>query len=352
MDTETRNAHRAAPTLAIVGGLALDNVITADGVVAIGRPGGNTLWAAAGAALFGERVGIVARVGEDYPDGVFAEFEAAGVDTTGVIRTGEAHRLRIAYAHLPDGRRLQPVPPHVLRTLLPSVRAQFVDTTTTAAQRAGGDPDPADIPIHWMATVRGWHVPLVSLSAHRALVAALAQHRPAWLTADCPNRHEIIDWTADLRRSCHGLTAFLPSTSDLEIIDPSADATEQACRLSAAADVPVVLKRGRHGSVIVGQAGVVCVIPALDIPVLDPTGAGDAFCGGFLAGLNQTGDLEQAAAFGTVAASFAVQTTDPLQIIGATRTERDQRLHLELDQTDRPLQRHNHARRARRGSRC
>jgi sugar/nucleoside kinase (ribokinase family) len=334
MDIRFRNDHCAAPTLAIVGGLALDNVITADGAAVAGRPGGNTLWAAAGAAMFDERVGIVARAGDDYPDWVLARFEAAGVDITGVIRTGEPHRLRIAYAHLPDGRRMQPVPPHLLRTLQPSVRAQFVDTTTTASERAGGDPEPTDIPRHWLAAVRGWHVPLVSLSAHRRLLAAISRHDPAWLIADCPNRHEVADWVVDLRRSCRALTAFLPSTSDLDIIDPSGDAAQQARRLSAAAGIPIVLKRGRRGSLIIAPADAERVVPALDVSVLDPTGAGDAFCGGFLAGLNQTGDLGQAAAFGAVAASFAVQTTNPLHVIEASQTDRGQRLRLVLDQTD------------------
>ena len=326
MSMDTKAGSSRAPTLAIVGGLALDNVIDADGRAHIGRAGGNTLWASAGAALFDESVGIVARVGADYPEGVLADFAAAGVDTTGVTRSREPHRLRIAYAHLPDGRRLQPVPTALLQGLPEHVRAQFVDTTTTAQERGGGDPQPADIPPGWLADVRGWHIPLVSLSAYRRLVDVISRRHPTWLIADCPNRHEITSWIADLRDSCPALTAFLPSTSDFEIIDPAADPLGLVRSLSAAAHVPVVLKRGGDGSLIVSPGVVDRLIPAIGVSVVDPTGAGDAFCGGFLAGLRRTGDLGQAASFATVAASFAVQTTNPLQVLQASRLERDRRL--------------------------
>lgn len=47
-------------------------------------------------------------------------------------------------------------------------------------------------------------------------------------------------------------------------------------------------------------------VPALRVEALDPTGAGDSFCGGFLAGLVETGDPVRAARFGAVSASRIV----------------------------------------------
>jgi len=48
-------------------------------------------------------------------------------------------------------------------------------------------------------------------------------------------------------------------------------------------------------------------VPAIPTTVVDTTGAGNAFCGGFLAGFIQTGDLLTAARYGRVAASFLVE---------------------------------------------
>jgi hypothetical protein len=48
-------------------------------------------------------------------------------------------------------------------------------------------------------------------------------------------------------------------------------------------------------------------LPAAAPALVDPTGCGDAFCGGFLVGLAETGDLRTAMACGTVAAGTVAQ---------------------------------------------
>ena len=48
-------------------------------------------------------------------------------------------------------------------------------------------------------------------------------------------------------------------------------------------------------------------IPAVETTVVDPTGAGNAYCGAFLAGWVTTGDLRTAELYGAVAASFLVE---------------------------------------------
>jgi sugar/nucleoside kinase (ribokinase family) len=74
----------------------------------------------------------------------------------------------------------------------------------------------------------------------------------------------------------------------------------------------VVIKKGEHGAVYFGRDSVLSV-PALILPdVVDPTGAGDSFAGGFMASLaanhadrdSGDGPFHQAMLDGTVAASF------------------------------------------------
>ncbi len=48
-------------------------------------------------------------------------------------------------------------------------------------------------------------------------------------------------------------------------------------------------------------------IPAVETMVVEPTGAGNAYCGAFLAGWVTTGDLRTAGLYGAVAASFLVE---------------------------------------------
>jgi sugar/nucleoside kinase (ribokinase family) len=45
-------------------------------------------------------------------------------------------------------------------------------------------------------------------------------------------------------------------------------------------------------------------VPAFKVPVVDTTGCGDSYCGGFIAGLAMGYDLEQACRLGTAASAL------------------------------------------------
>jgi sugar/nucleoside kinase (ribokinase family) len=74
----------------------------------------------------------------------------------------------------------------------------------------------------------------------------------------------------------------------------------------------VVIKRGEHGVTLFSDHSVFS-IPGYPLEeVLDPTGAGDTFAGGFMGQLARTGDLSdsnlrRAVVYGSVMASFAVE---------------------------------------------
>ena len=71
--------------------------------------------------------------------------------------------------------------------------------------------------------------------------------------------------------------------------------------------VPTVIVTLGAKGVFVSQAAGATLIPALKVKVVDTTGAGDAFCGGFAAGLVKfNGDILAAARFGNVVAGLSV----------------------------------------------
>src|SRR5437016_1918973 len=55
------------PEIWVLGNLTIDDVVGSDGTVSIGRCGGNAIYAAVGARVWSDRVGLCARVGPDYP---------------------------------------------------------------------------------------------------------------------------------------------------------------------------------------------------------------------------------------------------------------------------------------------
>jgi sugar/nucleoside kinase (ribokinase family) len=74
----------------------------------------------------------------------------------------------------------------------------------------------------------------------------------------------------------------------------------------------VVVKRGVQGQMIYdSKSKRRWELPAYPSRMADPTGAGDAFCGGYLAGFVKTNDPLEAALYGSVSASLKVEGTGP-----------------------------------------
>ena len=95
----------------------------------------------------------------------------------------------------------------------------------------------------------------------------------------------------------------------------------------------VVIKKGEHGVFLITGEGY-AALPALPIlTVVDPTGAGDTFAGGMLGHIAATGDwslegLRRAMAYGTAAASIAVEAFSCDGLRGATREMLESRYKL------------------------
>jgi sugar/nucleoside kinase (ribokinase family) len=75
----------------------------------------------------------------------------------------------------------------------------------------------------------------------------------------------------------------------------------------------VILKKGEHGAFLIGRNDLHFALPAYPVDeVVDPTGAGDSFAGGFMGYLAsvknaQAHTLRRAMLYGTVTASFCVE---------------------------------------------
>jgi ribokinase len=62
------------------------------------------------------------------------------------------------------------------------------------------------------------------------------------------------------------------------------------------------------------------------VSVVDTTGAGDAYCGGFLAGLVAGRPVAECAAMGTVSASYVIEACGALATARVEAADRDGRL--------------------------
>lgn len=312
--------HVANPALAVVGSFSIDSVLTRDGRYLIGKVGGNALWSSLGAMISGNAPRIITVVGEDYPEDVLRALVEAGIDISAVRRIERAHPVRVTFAHLPDGSRIQPVPGEMISGLPEADRAAFVDTTMLSDVLPLGAPLASDVPDAWLDEIDHWHLPLLPLSRHRDLVARIAPGRGT-LQTDCPARSDLLaNPFGKLAVTLGDVDVFLPSTSDFDVVAPQAGIEEILDRLRAGGARTTVLKAGGDG-VYIFDRGALFHMSAHDGEIVDPTGAGDTFCGGFMAGMAAHGDLVEAAALGSAAASFAIATEDPLALIGVDHGE-------------------------------
>ena len=93
----------------------------------------------------------------------------------------------------------------------------------------------------------------------------------------------------------------------------------------------LIIKRGEHGVLMARSDGGFFAVPAMPLEhVVDPTGAGDTFGGGFmgyLASRRETTDeaLARAIVYGSVMASFAVEDFSLDRLLRLSRAEVDER---------------------------
>lgn len=72
----------------------------------------------------------------------------------------------------------------------------------------------------------------------------------------------------------------------------------------------LVLTLGKDGSRVMTREGEDAIVPAIELQVVDPTGAGDSFTAGFLTSLVRTRDPVEAAKIGSATASYVITSTE------------------------------------------
>lgn len=106
--------------------------------------------------------------------------------------------------------------------------------------------------------------------------------------------------------------------------------TEAMRRIQGLGPDIVVVKKGEHGCVLANGSDWFAAPAFLHADVTDPTGAGDAFAGGFLGTLaaeDDQGDeaLRRSAVYGTTSASLVIEDFGPARLEDATRDMLDKR---------------------------
>jgi len=113
-------------------------------------------------------------------------------------------------------------------------------------------------------------------------------------------------WMEDIAPLCPLLDCLFLNQDEARMLAGSAEPAQVARCFTSRGVRMVVLKMAGQGCAICG-AGEPMRVPAFSVPVVDTTGAGDCFCGGFLAALSRGWAAPEAARFACAVAAHSIQ---------------------------------------------
>jgi sugar/nucleoside kinase (ribokinase family) len=279
---ETKSAQ-PEPRVVIVGSIGLDTIETPferrEDLL-----GGSVSYASAAAALFAP-VGMVGVVGEDFPETYRSLYASLGIDMAGLqSEAGETFKWSGVYEADMINRRTLSTELNVFETFSPDLPAAYRGVEYLLL----GNIQPA-LQLHVLDQVEG----------ARFVVA------------------DTMDLWINIARDA--LMDVISRVDMLMLNDAEARLLTDVHNLRACAEQIlewgpeyVVIKKGEHGAMMFGKSDLF-LVPAFPIrKVVDPTGAGDSFAGGFLGALASAGSLDtvtvrKALLTGAVVASFGVE---------------------------------------------
>jgi len=288
----------------VLGNLTIDDVVLPDGTSAMGLCGGNAVYAALGAAIWGPHVALAARVGPDFPQDHVARLEGAGL------------RLELVRVGVPSIHNWALYEPGDIRRLI-----MWVESGSHVDQSIR----PAELPAA-VDEAAACHIAPMPLTIQSALVHHLRDDNRSSLLSLDPHDEYLAGHEEKLLALLRHVDLFLPSRAEARLLHGQDD-PEAAARAFVKAGARVVaIKLGSEGSFVCDANGVDQHVPAVPVRVVDPTGAGDAYCGGFLAAYRRRPDVVVAACHGSVSASFAVERRGAIALIEVDPREARRRL--------------------------
>lgn len=280
----------------------IDDIVCPDGRTHMGVLGGGGPQTAFGMRLWSEGVGIVSGIGDDLPESAWRWFEEMGVDTAG-LRPENAPTARAWQVLEADGRRTQVwrVPWEVVgRHLWRTVDVLPGSYRDAVGFHMGVHPEAPNL--GFIEELRGLGENVISVEPFRVPSRPLTDAERAGLLgcADVfsPNVSEVIP----LVRERYDVAV-------LRLLTEKGGSRDEMVQLLVEGGAKVVaLRMGKDGSIVYdSRTGEGWRIPAVPVEVVDPVGAGNAFCGGFIAGWAKERDVRLAGMCGAVAASFLVE---------------------------------------------
>jgi cytidine kinase len=294
-------------SLLVVGSTAFDTIETPHGN-AVDCLGGSSTYFCLASRLF-TKVRLVSVVGNDFPAQHRKLLEDRGVDLAGVeTKPGKTFRWHGRYASDMNSRETLDVQLNTFGDFKPKVPAAWRDTPFVFL--ANGSPGT-------QASV---------LDQMQAPKFCVADTMDLWIDRE----------KAGLLALCKRLDGLILNDSEVKMLTGKSNLIQAGRAALALGPKLVIVKKGEHGCFLFSNFFHYALPAYPTETVVDPTGAGDSFAGGFMGYLANSDsislwNMKRAVAYGTVTASLTVEGFGVDRLAAADRDIVDRR-YQELQQ--------------------
>jgi sugar/nucleoside kinase (ribokinase family) len=269
----------------VVGSLAIDTIETPFGSVQ-NALGGSAVYIAAAASYFFKPVRLVGVVGGDFPKQGMAFLEERHVDLEGleVVKDGKTFRWSGRYHYDLNERDTLFTELNVFEKFDPKIPEKYRRSNCVCL----GNIDPV---------------------LQRRVLDQI--EKPRVVICDTMN-YWIERKNKELRETLKLINVLILNDSEARLLSKEPNLIKAAKVIRGMGPSILIIKKGEHGALLLTEQ-VVFSAPAYPMEnIFDPTGAGDAFAGGFAGWLARTDDLSEenlkrAVIYGSTLASFCVE---------------------------------------------
>ncbi len=303
--------------------LIIDDIVFPDGRTAMNTLGGAGMHTLVGMRLWNGRLGCAATVGQDLDPVHRHALQQFSVDTAGLV-------IRDGYK---TARAWQIFEENDLR--IEVFRTELNDFLHCMIREE-------DLPAVYRQA-KGFHLIWGSLAELETVVHSLRHTKPDIVLVMEFTPQQVEEPAENLRPLLPHLSLFSPNIDEATAVSGLTDPTAIADLFLSWGAPLVAIRMGANGSLVKTQAGEQWQLPAVPTRIVDVTGAGNSYCGGFLTGLGDGLSPFEASLRATVSASFALEQLGLPNWTTPPTAEAEQRLIWARDNARfRPIQKNNH----------
>jgi sugar/nucleoside kinase (ribokinase family) len=298
-----------------IGRVTVDDIIVHNAQsMFLGKPGGAVMYSSAGAALWGDMTGIVANIGDSFNESLLSNLsEQQKLDVNGLHRkSGVGVKFWILYDE--DNEH------------------EFIVKRNSSAL-CSFDPVLADIPKGYIESSNIFHIAPFALES-QAVIVEFLHKKGKLLTLDpdiesCDSSN-LDKWHNVLSK----VDVFLPSEMEFKKLIGEHDTLSIESYPGKMKNFAIVhnikytvLKLGINGVLLYDLSLDKCTkYIAANCSVIDCTGAGDSFAGGFCYKFKEDNNPYNAIPYGLITAAMKIEGTGSDFLLTRTRSEADIRL--------------------------